>query len=103
MWTSDEIAVEIDAIDHSETIIMITTPSGVVSMMASVSITDRVLWLDGVHVGGLKPGVLGRAGLDAVGRKLMELADVDEIVVQGSTRTTGRNQGKVPRPIGFPR
>jgi hypothetical protein len=103
MWTTDEIAEEIDVVDHAETVIIVTTPAGVVSIMASVSIIDRVLRLDGVHVGGLKPGTLGRAGLNAIGYKLMELADVDEIVFQGSARTTGRNQGKVPRPIRFPR
>src|SRR5579859_7988982 len=78
MWTSDEIVVEIDVVEHTETVIA-TTPAGVISMMAGVSIIDRVLRLDGVHIGGLKPGALGRAGLNAIGRKLLELADVDEI------------------------
>jgi hypothetical protein len=103
MWWSDQITVEIDVVEHPETVIVVTTPAGVISVMASVSVIDRVLRLDGVHIGGLKPGALGRAGLNAIGRKLMELADVDEIIVQGSTRTTGRNEGKIPRPVRFPR
>jgi hypothetical protein len=102
MWTSDEIVVEIDVVEHPETVIVITTPAGVMSVMASVSIIDRVLRLDRVHVEGLKPGALGRAGLNAIGRKLMELTDVEEIIVQGSTPTTGRNPGTTPKPIRFP-
>src|SRR5579871_477437 len=101
IWTLDEIVVEIDDVEHPELIVTIRTPVGVISVMASVSVVDRVLHMDRVHVGGLKPGSLGRAGLNAVARKLMELADVDQIVVQGSTRTTGRNEGKIPRPIRF--
>jgi hypothetical protein len=102
MWTTDQIVVEIDVVEHPETVVVIVTPIGLVRLMANVSINNRVLRLDRAHVEGLKPGAIGRAGLNAIGRKLMELADVDEIVVQGSTRTTGRNEGKVPRPIRFP-
>jgi hypothetical protein len=103
MWAPEQISVEIDVADHPELIVVVTTPIGVMSLMASVSIVNRVLLMDHTHVGGLKPGALGRAGLNAIGRKLMELTDVDEIIIQGSTRTTGRNEGKAPRPIRFPR
>jgi len=102
MWESDQIIVEIDDAELSEIVVIIMTPMGVLRLMANVSIIDRTLRIDRAHVEGLKPGALGRAGLNAIGRKLMELADVDEIVVQGSTRTTGRNPGNKPRPIRFP-
>ena len=103
MWRSDQIAVEIADAEHPETIVVNTTPIGIVSIMASVSIVGRVLCMEGAHIGGLQPGSLGRAGLNAIGRKLMELADVDEIIVQGSTRTTGRYKGRTPSSIRFPR
>jgi hypothetical protein len=103
MWTSDQITVEIDDVEHPELIVIVTTPVGAMSLMANVSIANRVLHMDRTHIGGLKPGLLGRADLNAIGRKLMELADVDQIIVQGSARTTGRNAGKTPRPIRFPR
>jgi hypothetical protein len=103
MWTSDQITLEIDDVEHPEMIVVITTPVGIISLMAGVSIVNRVLRMDRTHIGGLKPGSLGRAGLNAVGRKLMELADVDQIIIQGSARTAGRNEGKTPRPIRFPR
>jgi hypothetical protein len=54
-------------------------------------------------VQGLTPGALGRAGLNAIGRKLLEEADVDQIVIQGGARTTGRGKGRRPRPFRFPK
>ena len=103
MWPLDQISVDIVEADHPVVEIVVTTPIGDFKMMASASVIGRTLRLDGVHVGGLTPGLLGRAGLNAIGRKLMETADVDEIIIQGGTRTTGRYSGKVPRPIRFPR
>ena len=41
------------------------------------------------HIDGLKPDALGRAGLNAIGRKVLEEADVDQIIIEGSVRTTG--------------
>jgi hypothetical protein len=102
MWDTDEIAVEIDLVDHPAMIVRITVPIGVLEVIGSISRVGRVLHFDGVHVQGLTPGALGRAGLNAIGRKLLEEADVDQIVIQGGTRTTGRNKGKRPRPIRFP-
>jgi hypothetical protein len=58
--------------------------------------------IDRAHVEGLGVGALGRPGLNAIGRKLLEVANVDEIIIQGGTRTTGRTKGKVPSPIRFP-
>jgi hypothetical protein len=103
MWDVDEIAIEIDLVDHPVMIVRITVPMGTLEVIGSISRIERVLRIDGAHVQGLAPGTLGRAGLNAIGRKLLEEADVDEIIVQGGARTTGRNKGARPRPIHFPR
>jgi hypothetical protein len=103
MWPAEQIAFEIVDADHPVVEIVVTTPIGDLKLIASVSIVGRTLRLDGMHVGGSTAGLLGRSGLNAIGRKLMEVADVDEIIIQGGTRTTGRYKGKVPRPIRFPR
>ena len=102
MWTSDLITVEIEAVDHPVMIVTITTPAGTIEIIGSVTRRGRVLHLDQVHVQGLAPGSLGRAGLNAIGRKLLAEADVDQIIVQGGTRTTGRNKGKRPKRLRFP-
>jgi hypothetical protein len=102
MWSPDRIAVEIVDADHPVLEVVITTPIGAMNLVASASIVGRVLRLDGVHVDGLAPGALGRAGLNAIGYKLLEVADVEEIIIQGGTRTTGKHKGKVPSAIRFP-
>ena len=83
-------------------IVRIVLPVGVMEMIGSFKLVDRVLRVDGAHVQGLARGALGRKGLNAIGRKLLEEADVDQIVIQGGVRTTGRDKGKRPRPIRFP-
>jgi hypothetical protein len=84
-------------------VIAIATPAGTLSLIGSISIVGRVMRIDRAHVEGLEIGALGRAGLNAVGRKLLEVGDVDEIIIQGGTRTTGPTKGKVPSPIRFSR
>jgi hypothetical protein len=103
MWSSNQIAVEIVDADHPVLEVVITTPTGVLTILASASIVGRVLHLHGVHVEGLAPGSLGRSGLNAIGRKLLEVADVDEIIIQGGARTTGTHKGQIPNTIRFPR
>jgi hypothetical protein len=102
MWSNTEITVEIHEVDHPVMIVTITVPIGVLEVIGNVTLVGRTLRIDGAHDQGLLPGALGRAGLNAIGRKLLEEADVDEIVIQGGTRTTGQRKGKVPRPIRFP-
>jgi hypothetical protein len=103
VWTTDQISIEIDDVDHPVAVIVITTPAGTLSVIGSIAIVGRAMRIDRAHVEGLETGSLGRAGLNAIGRKLLEIADVDEIIVQGGTRTTGRTKGRAPRPIRFPR
>jgi hypothetical protein len=103
MWTADQISVEIDDVEHPVAVLVIATPAGSLTLVGSVSIVGRVMRIDRAHVEGLEVDALGRAGLNAIGRKLLEVADVDQIIIQGGTRTTGRTKGKVPRPIRFPR
>jgi hypothetical protein len=103
MWTADDITVEIDLVEHPVMIVRITVPIGVLEVAGSISRTGRVLYIDGAHVQGLAPGAVGRTGPNAIGRKLLEEADVDQIVIQGGARTTGRNKGARPRPIRFPK
>src|SRR5689334_17532311 len=103
MWSSDQIAIEIVDADHPVLEVVVTTPAGVLTILASASIVGRVLHLHGAHVEGLVPGALGRSGLNSIGRKLLEVADVDEIIIQGGAGTTGTHKGQVPSTIRFPR
>lgn len=103
MWTSDDIEVEIESVEYTEMIVAIKTPVGVVSLAGCVTRTEGLLRISGAHIGGLWRGALGRAGLNAIAQKVMEVADVEEIVIQGGVRTTGRNRGRPPREFRFTR
>jgi hypothetical protein len=101
MWTEADIVAEYE-IDGPVVLLTMTTPVGLVTILGEMTVINDVLHIVRAHIGGLRRGALGRGGLNAVGRKLLEMADVEKIVIQGSARTTGRRKGKVPREICFP-
>jgi hypothetical protein len=71
-------------------------------ILGEMTIVGDDLHIMRAHLGGLYPGALGRSGLNAIGRKLLEMTDVEKIVIQGSARTTGKRKGRVPWKICFP-
>src|ERR1700677_5095606 len=103
MWSSAQISIVIDEVDLPTILASITTPIGVVELMGDIRFVGRALYIQRAHIEGLTANAIGIAGLNAIGRKLMEEAGVTEIVVEGSARTTGRCKGRTPRPVRFPR
>jgi hypothetical protein len=103
MWSSAEIDIVIDEADLPTVLASITTPIGVVELIANVRVVGDTLYLERTHIGGLNPNALGVAGLNAIGRKMLEAADVTKLVIQGGARTSGRRPGRIPRTIHFPR
>ena len=102
MWTTQQIFVEVIAVDDDVMLVEIATPLGVVEVLGSVMRVGRVLLIRRAHIDGLYPGALRRSGLNAICRKLMEEADVDEVVIEGGARSTGKNRGRVPRSFRYP-
>ena len=101
-WRSAEIAVDVFDVEGGVVLVTIATPVGQIDVMGEVFIRGRLLVIERAHIQGLSPGALGRAGLNAIARKLMVEIDVDGIVVEGSTRTTGRTKGRTQSPFRFP-
>lgn len=97
------MSVEIDEVDGDVVQVTISTPAGIVTVLGIVRIEDRTLYIDNAHVDGPGRGMLGRSGLNAIGAELLAEADVDEIVLQGSARTTGSHPGRKPKLIRYPR
>lgn len=106
MWPLDQITIDIGDADNSIeppiVMIRITTPAGIIELLGAAWYDGRTLHISEAHIGGLSRGACGRAGLNAIGKKFLEVAVVDEIIIQGAARSTGRNVGKVPRAIRFP-
>lgn len=107
MWTLGQIVIEIVDVDGSDpppvALIEISTPAGVVECLGELSFAGRTLHINNFHVDGLSRGACGLAGLNAIARKLLEVADVEQLIIQGAARTTGANPGKSPKPFRFPR
>src|SRR3954467_1673633 len=103
MWRIAQIGFEIEESDPPCMQVAFVTPIGRVQLLGNVTIEGRILTISDAHIGGLSANKLGRAGLNALGRKLLEEADVDQIIVQGSARTSGRWNGHIPRPVRFRR
>jgi hypothetical protein len=102
MWSLDQIAIDLLQVEGPVMIVKVITPVGAIEVIGGVHRVGRVLHVVGAHVQGLSPGVLGRAGLNAIGRKLLKEADVDKVIIEGGTRTTGARCGKRPPLFRFP-
>jgi hypothetical protein len=106
MWALENLTVEIDdelSIGSIVTV-RIGTPAGIIQIMGQVMrCDDQVLQIDGANIDGAVANACGVRGLRAIGQKLMETADVQEIIVQGSARTSGANKGHIPRPFSLKR
>src|SRR5262249_2856583 len=98
-------SISIEVVDQEGTLleVRISGPFGMVQLIGEVRIDGRTLYFERVHMSGPGPGTVARSGLNAIGRRILEEADVDQIVVEGSTRTTGRNAGRLPKPFKYPR
>lgn len=103
MWTTADLHVEIEEAEHPTAVVTVLTPAGTVKLMAELTLVGGVLRATDAHVQGLHPGALGRAGLNAIARKLLEETGADTLVVEGFSRTTGVRPGRRPRPFRFPR
>jgi hypothetical protein len=101
--------ITIDLIgDQSEGSIVtaaIKTAAGTIKVMAEVILEDPCLILRRFHIEGVDVGVndIRPAGLRRMVQEVMEELDVQEIIMEGSRRTTGANPGRTPRRLRFTR
>jgi hypothetical protein len=93
------VSIEITDADDDVMIAVIRCAGFVIEVIGRVAVEQRVLRVRQAHVQGARPG--GRAGLNAIGRRLLEEIDVDQVVVEGGARTTGRSPGRAPRPFRY--
>ncbi len=84
---------------------LLETSVGTMLVMAEVVLDGRCLALRALHMQGDDVGIndVGVVGLRRAMREVMEELDVDEMVIEGSRRTTGAGPGRTPRPLRFAR
>jgi hypothetical protein len=76
-------------------------PWGQVEIVCDVRLEEGTIYATGLHIDGPGSGTLGRIGIDMICRRVLEDTDASQIVVEGSTRTSGANRGRRPRTFRF--
>jgi hypothetical protein len=102
MCTSDDVLLQILDVDEDVVIASIAIPNLTLEVIGRVTVIGHTLLFQEAHVQGGYPGALGRAGLNAICRRVLEEIGVDQVVIEGGARTTGRNPWRAPKPFRFP-
>jgi hypothetical protein len=97
MWR----ALEYDFGGTNTVLVKLTDEIHVIEVLADVELTGRTAALRGLHILGTGPNTLGPRVL----RELINWAkvqlDVDQLRIEGATRTSGAGPGRVPPIIDF--
>lgn len=102
MWRSEDIIVTIDETLSEDRLVTVgvETPAGELQVMGEVvRLDNECLRVVRAHIQGLAPGACGTGNLIVIARKVLEIIDVEEIVIEGSARTSGANPSHTPRPF----
>jgi RHS repeat-associated protein len=91
--------VKIDAIEDDVMIFSAKIGEEVVEGVTNFAVKDGKLLLNQLHLQGSKAGAVGREALWSMVKDLGKQYKVDEVVIQGGKRTTGKYKGQVPSPI----
>lgn len=62
-------------------------------------VKDNKLYLNQLHIEGSSAGKVGRTALWNIAKDLGRQYKVNEVIIQGGQRSTGKYKGKVPSPI----
>ena len=104
MWRPDEVIFDIVAEGTDDPVISvsITTPAGVFEIMAECIDEGRTLRLKEAHIQSeALDRTINIGVLRSVAEIAMERMDYDELIIEGSPRTTGARPGHRPRPLRF--
>jgi hypothetical protein len=103
MWQQSELEIDIAEVWPPYAVFVIRTPVGDVKLLGIPEQKGDTLILGGgAHIEGPGENTIGISGLIAIGRKILAVANVKRIVIDGARRTTGRCMGKIPLQIRFP-
>ena len=105
MWASDELSFELldDMTADPVVTIIVGTPHGTLRFMAEPEIAGPTLILRGIHIQGATPNAVGAGNLKVLAQAVMERMELNGLVVEGASRTTGANPGRRPSILRFAR
>lgn len=105
VWDIADLSIEFeyDMTDLAIASLRVRTLSGTLYVMASVEVSGRTLFVDGLHMHGVQPNAIGLANLRRLASFVMLEYSYDEIIVQGGVRMSGANPGRTPGLLRFTR
>jgi hypothetical protein len=92
-------AVEVEFDNPATVYVRFTDGRDEVEIVADVELDRRCAVLRGLHILGAGPNTMGPGALRGLMRWAKEQLDVDELRIEGATRTSGARPGRVPRPF----
>ncbi|MEG1592638.1 hypothetical protein [Chryseobacterium sp.] len=69
-----------------------------IGIVTNFAVEGKTLHLNQLHIEGSSGGKVGRENLYKIARDLGRQFKVEEVIIQGGKRTTGKYIGKVPSP-----
>ena len=97
MWR----ALELEFGGTDTVLVTLTDGVQIIQVLADVELVGRNAVLRGLHIDGGGRNTLGQRAL----RELINWAkvhlDVDELRIEGATRTSGAGPGRIPPPLVF--
>ncbi len=88
-------------VEKADDVIVFSAKIGdeLVEGIANFKVAEKRLHLNGLHLQGASAGKVGRTTLWDMAKDLGKQFGVDEVLIQGGRRTTGKYKGKVPSPL----
>jgi len=96
--SSVTVLEEADGIIH----LSIETSKGTVQVLSDIAQEGATVVLSKLHIDGLTPGALGRAGINEMKAAAAEFfagRGASEIIIEGFRRTSGKMIGTIPRVV----
>lgn len=103
-WTNADVEIVVytdsDLSEGDFITLSISTPVGDIQVLGHVAFLEPgTLIFSEAHIAGLAGNALGWVHLRQVMNIALERGGFDEIIIKGSSRSTGANPGHVPRPF----
>ncbi|WP_430967046.1 hypothetical protein [Spongiimicrobium sp. 2-473A-2-J] len=67
--------------------------------ISNFKVVGDKLYLNKLHLEGSSAGKIGRANLWEMAKGLGKQFNVNEVIIQGGMRTTGKYKGTIPSPV----
>ncbi|MDO1581476.1 hypothetical protein [Rhizobium oryzicola] len=103
-WTEADVVIDVyfdPTLSEGDFLTLsISTPVGDIQVLGHVEFFEPgTLIFSDAHIAGLTRNALGWAHLRQVMNIALERGGFDEIIIKGSSRSTGANPGHIPRPF----